>query len=263
MVYIIFYNTIYRYKKLIKTEFHEERRGLGIIVDEIKLLLLNNNGMADIDDAADFYNVNTERISSILRRSKDDFINYEEMVVFRGELLKEYINKRGKSNNIRNLSILSEDGMIRVGLLIQNNVKAESLKSEFLMNINNVSEKFKKLLTGKSQQILAKQFNLGRILRKSLGGLVNLAEEVKIDKYRADFLINEYIIIECDEYGHKNYDKLKEAKREKILISKGYEIIRFNPDSNDCPFELINKIMKTIHMNNCNSSSIIATHQAI
>jgi len=58
--------------------------------------------------------------------------------------------------------------------------------------------------------------------------------EVKIDDYRCDLLFPDFkLVIECDEYGHRGYDKDLEIKRENHIKSKGYDIIRFNPNGND------------------------------
>lgn len=58
--------------------------------------------------------------------------------------------------------------------------------------------------------------------------------EVKIDDYRCDLLFPDFkLVIECDEYGHRGYDEALEIKRENHIKSKGYDIIRFNPNDDD------------------------------
>lgn len=58
--------------------------------------------------------------------------------------------------------------------------------------------------------------------------------EVKIDDYRCDLLFPDFkLVIECDEYGHQGYDEALEIKRENHIKSKGYDIIRFNPNDDD------------------------------
>ncbi|OAO76336.1 hypothetical protein TAF16_2683 [Anoxybacillus flavithermus] len=40
------------------------------------------------------------------------------------------------------------------------------------------------------------------------------------------------LAIECDEFGHKNYDQSKEIEREKYIKNKiGCHFIRFNPNN--------------------------------
>lgn len=49
--------------------------------------------------------------------------------------------------------------------------------------------------------------------------------------YRVDLLFtDENLIIECDEYGHKNYDKTNEMERQKYFEDLGYKLIRYNPN---------------------------------
>ena len=58
--------------------------------------------------------------------------------------------------------------------------------------------------------------------------------EVEIENYRVDLLFQDYdLAIECDEFGHQNYNQELEKNREDFLKEKGYEVYRFNPDTKD------------------------------
>lgn len=54
-----------------------------------------------------------------------------------------------------------------------------------------------------------------------------------IGRYRVDALIDERIVVECDEKGHGCYDPVAEEERQLYLENHGFTIYRFNPDSND------------------------------
>ena len=68
--------------------------------------------------------------------------------------------------------------------------------------------------------------------------------------YYPDFVIdcnNFFVIIECDEYGHKNYDKSCEKIRENnICFALGLPcvFIRFNPDKKNIKMKTKQKILK-------------------
>jgi very-short-patch-repair endonuclease len=60
-----------------------------------------------------------------------------------------------------------------------------------------------------------------------------------IGKYRVDLYFPQHnIVVECDEFGHVDRDKIYEHTREQYLISQGNTIIRFNP--NEPNFDLSN-----------------------
>lgn len=80
-------------------------------------------------------------------------------------------------------------------------------------------------------------YDIERDEHKHLGTIVDAfrsrhtKREYPIGEYRTDLtFINEKIVVECDEYGHKNYCPIAEKERELYLESQGYAIIRFNPN---------------------------------
>lgn len=52
-----------------------------------------------------------------------------------------------------------------------------------------------------------------------------------VGPYRVDMLIDDYIVVECDEDNHAGYDVVKEAERHKFLETRGYTVYRFDCDS--------------------------------
>lgn len=64
--------------------------------------------------------------------------------------------------------------------------------------------------------------------------LFHSEREVRVGEYRCDLLFPKHkLIVECDEYGHRGYNKELEARREVYLKGRGYNVIRFNPDGDD------------------------------
>lgn len=67
-----------------------------------------------------------------------------------------------------------------------------------------------------------------------------LSTQKAVGEYRVDMTFDELMIaIECDEFGHKNYEPEDELRREKFLQSCGYRIYRFNPDEDDFCFDTV------------------------
>ena len=83
-----------------------------------------------------------------------------------------------------------------------------------------------------------KEYELKEFLNSNYNNIIynksiNLNNSCK--KYRPDFLIdclNFFLIIECDEYGHRNY-KCEEVRMNDIIFQLGLPctFIRYNPDS--------------------------------
>lgn len=97
------------------------------------------------------------------------------------------------------------------------------------------------LPTYKEQQTLS-------CIIESFGGL-KMNRQYSIGKYRIDLYFPDYkIAIECDEFGHKDRNKIYEHNRQKYIEDKlGCTFIRYNPDEDDFSiFKVINTIFKNI-----------------
>ena len=69
--------------------------------------------------------------------------------------------------------------------------------------------------------------------------VVDVRRQYVIGKYKADLYFIDYqLVIECDEFNHKDRDPVKEFCREEYISSFGNAIIRYNP--NEIGFDLSN-----------------------
>lgn len=78
---------------------------------------------------------------------------------------------------------------------------------------------------------------------------VEMQRQFKIEKYRVDLYIEKYnLVIECDEFNHRDRDPQLEKEREDFIKSKlNCEFIRFDPDCKDFSiFSVISRIYKFI-----------------
>ena len=85
-----------------------------------------------------------------------------------------------------------------------------------------------------------KQVNVGMCIENqtigficnAYGSVFNVVRQHYIGKYRVDLCIDEHkLAIECDENGHNDRDEEKERVREEFIITSGYKIIRYNPNT--------------------------------
>ena len=68
-------------------------------------------------------------------------------------------------------------------------------------------------------------------------GLRAMSRQFQIGPYRADLCFtDDFIVLECDEYGHDDRPAVDEADREEFIKNQGYAMIRYNP--NESGFDL-------------------------
>ena len=62
-------------------------------------------------------------------------------------------------------------------------------------------------------------------------GLRAMTRQLKIGPYFVDLCFtDDLIVIECDEYGHRDRSAVDEVAREEFIKNQGYAMIRYNPN---------------------------------
>ncbi len=98
-----------------------------------------------------------------------------------------------------------------------------------------------------------KNFNpLMSLENQTIGWIENAYKDVETTKrqyiigtYKVDLYFKDYkLVIECDEFNHKDRDINYELEREEYIISKGKSIIRFDPNNEN--FDL-SFVLREIH----------------
>ena len=116
---------------------------------------------------------------------------------------------------------------------------ADILKNSF--NLRN------KYITDISTSV--KYVNLGMCIENQTIGFIQNCfkdcyeskRQYSIGKYRVDlYFPKNKLVIECDENNHNDRNPIKEKERYNYIISKEYQIIRFNPNLRD--FDISNVI---------------------
>lgn len=68
-------------------------------------------------------------------------------------------------------------------------------------------------------------------IENAYSGVIESIRQYKFGNYRVDMYFPKYkIILECDEFDHKDRDVFYEKKREQYLLSLGNTIIRYDPN---------------------------------
>jgi very-short-patch-repair endonuclease len=132
--------------------------------------------------------------------------------------------------------------------MLQKSKIAEKVRSEILKYPEIVDE-FNHLII-KYKNITIKENMVYDILEKTFKEICKIERNVNCGSYFIDYILkykNIKIAVECDEFGHKDYDKTKEKEREEYIKLQGYHIIRINPDNKNFDIHKeINKIMKIL-----------------
>lgn len=191
---------------------------------------------------AEYFEVPIATVKTSIKRLKRTLTYYDELRILRNEELRDFKNVNPHLNlkGVSAISLLTIDGFVRIGLKL-NNQMSYNLKTE-IMNYG-LPEKFNDVVIHNYKK--EKEYKLKKVLYETFNGIIPLRYQVKCGKYFIDYVIGENIAVECDEYGHSNYNYQNEIEREKYITSKGYKIIRYNPDGEDSIFELINRILNT------------------
>lgn len=227
-----------------------------------KPLFLPNTQLMTIKMVADYYEVDAKTIDKIVNRHLDELTEDGYEVYSRAELINLWIQKNANFKNLkgktvvtinnqniiipnRGLRLFTARALLHIGILLRDSIIAEKVRQEIIKSGNL---KLIKMLEDNNPNIHKKQMTLYEILLSVYKDICVIEKERKIGTYRVDYLINNKIVIECDELGHKDRNKKYEKEREAYLKSLGYIVIRFNPDdSNANVFELLNKINKYLY----------------
>ena len=79
-------------------------------------------------------------------------------------------------------------------------------------------------------------------------GLRAMSRQFHIGPYFADLCFtDDLIVVECDEYGHRDRSVAEEAAREDFIKNQGYAMIRYNPNEHGFDLsDVLNRINKRL-----------------
>lgn len=74
----------------------------------------------------------------------------------------------------------------------------------------------------------------------SFADVISVQRQYRIGNYRVDLCFPDHkLVVECDEDGHSDRDVDFEKARENYIKSKGYQVVRFNPNCNDFDLSIV------------------------
>lgn len=211
------------------------------ILNEVKQIkTLQTTTESTLQMISEYYEVTVETIRTVVKRNMKVLKHNKEIRKVRTtDMLNEMLFQTDKYKTVSKLSLVNLHGVIRIGLLLQSSVIA----SQFQKNVRHLElpERLTDVVIGNTEY-KAKEKKLGSFISTAFKDVFSIEEQVKCGTYYIDYVIDEKVAIECDEHGHENYSKHRELVREEYIKRKGYKLIRFNPDSDDSVFELINRV---------------------
>lgn len=173
---------------------------------------------------ADYFNVNRERFQRMLERYSeklgDDMFNLN----VNHDVFHEMKKNGELDRKAPVVGVLTPMGVFKTCFLfdgvIQRTIKKQ-VREQDVITYLLVSSFF-------SEEFMNKKY------QKELSFLIDsvfyehkVEHEKTIGVFRVDCLIDDVIVVECDEPNHKYYNFDFEKKREQYLISKGYIILRY------------------------------------
>jgi very-short-patch-repair endonuclease len=136
--------------------------------------------------------------------------------------------KKGSGGHNKNIYLLTEEAFE----LLKNSF---NLRNRYIVHINDNVKQINLSMCIENQTI--------GFIENAYNDIFNVKRQFSIGKYRVDLYFIDYkLVIECDEYGHRDRDIVEEKEREEYLESFGNKIIRYNP--NDKDFDLSNVLKK-------------------
>ena len=180
----------------------------------------------DLDESLSYFQTSKYNLIRHLER------NYRENIHYTRSELK-VVNETKKQNGGQNriVYMLTEEAF-------------ELFKISF--NFRN------KYIVAASQQVQVVKFPMcieGQtvgFIENAYRGLREMSRQFRIGSYFADLCFtDDFIVVECDEYGHHDRSSVDELVREEFIKNQGYAIIRYNPNEHGFDLsDVLNQINK-------------------
>ena len=165
----------------------------------------------DLDDLVSHFKSQKVQLTLHLEKNYRENIHYTKSPLKVGTETKK---RNGGQNRI--VYMLTEEAFE----LFKNSFK---LRSKYIVDVSeNVKcVKFPMCIEGQTVGFIENAYR----------GLRAMTRQFQIGPYRTDLCFtNDKIVVECDEYGHRDRLVAHEVAREEFIKNQGYAIIRYNPN---------------------------------
>jgi uncharacterized protein YheU (UPF0270 family) len=165
----------------------------------------------DLEVLVHHFKTQKVQLTKHLEKNYRENIHYTKSRVIIG--VRDTKKQNGGQNRI--VYMLTEEAFE----LLKNSFK---LRSKYIVNASQVEVvKFPMCIEGQT---------IGFIENAYLG-LRTMSRQFRIGPYFVDLCFtDDFIVIECDEYGHHDRSVAEEMEREEFIKNKGYAMIRYNPN---------------------------------
>jgi hypothetical protein len=155
----------------------------------------------------------TQKVQLTLHLEK----NYRENIHYiKYPVTADSKTKKQNGGQNRIIYMLTEDAFE----LLKNSFK---LRSKYIVDVSDNVKCVKFPMCIEAQTI--------GFIENAYRGLRAMSRQFQIGPYFADLCFtDDLIVIECDEYGHRDRSVAEEAAREDFIKNQGYAIIRYNPN---------------------------------
>lgn len=187
-----------------------------------------NSKLVVLSEAAKYYGINTDTFQRMLERNSEKMNVDVVRLKAEDSTFCSMKNSGCISPNTPTINVLSPLGMIKACFL------TDGVKQRKIKDALREKDIFSYLLIS---SYFSEEF-INRKYQKELSYLIDsvfsdqkVEHEKTIGVFRVDFLINNKVVIECDESKHKYYPRDFEEKRENYLKNNGYVILRYKTDN--------------------------------
>ena len=179
----------------------------------------------DLDESLSCFQTSKYNLIRHLERNYRENIHYIKYPITADGKL----NKHGGHNRI--VYMLTEEAFE----LLKNSFK---LRSKYIVDVSDNVKcvKFPMCIEGQTIGFIENAYR----------GLRAMSRQFRIGPYFADLCFtDDFIVMECDEYGHHDRPAAEEVAREDFIKNQGYAMIRYNP--NEAEFDL-SDVLNRINM---------------
>lgn len=113
------------------------------VLDRVKFVACLD-GMAEVTIklAADYYEVPTKTVESVIKRNRAEFNEYGEIRLLKGNALRDLkglLHVEGDLKSASSLTLISRRGLLRIGMLLTESEVAKSVRN-YLLNVEEISD---------------------------------------------------------------------------------------------------------------------------
>ncbi|SDH04131.1 hypothetical protein [Desulfosporosinus hippei] len=200
-----------------------------------------------IKEISEYYEVKKDSVYRVFDNNKARFFNHGARKI-KGSILRSFKDFYGASN-AGEIWLFPMEAVIAFCKHLKSSQISTKLRIEiYIFPYDWLKVHLEEVPT---TDFMSNENRLGEILNTTFEGICDIKRSVSFErnKIRADYIINDILIIECDEKKHlEKKQRLKDKEKDVFYQANEHFVLRYEPESGDDLdiFRLINKIFKFI-----------------